>query len=467
MTVVDHPAPATAADQAHRAPVRGVGGGPAVVGTVLGVGLLAALLTVLVVALVVGGATPVDAVPFARLATRIAALGTVGTVLFAAVLRPAAPLPGASRWALPESSRRALRTASAWATAWAAATVVHALLTLAQIAGPSVTGDALRIFVADLPAGRAALVVLVAAAIVAVAARPCTIGPGAAGLLVVAAVGLVVPTVLTGHASAADDPLLTVTGLSVHVLAASIWVGGLLALLVHGRGPDDLVPAATRFSAVALVCFLATGASGLLVAWPVLDGSADLAAALGSGYGLLLLAKTAALVALGLLGWQHRRQTLPRLRSGAPGSFRRFAVVETTVMLATVVLAVALSSSPPPAAASSAAPSAGIPSVATTQPPLSPAPAAGAMAGHDHGELSVGVLIDETRFHVGSPVVAGSRVTVFNGSDAEVTITAEDGSFDVVVPANALITFPAPEDAGSYAFASRHDPAFSDVLVVG
>ena len=88
------------------------------------------------------------------------------------------------------------------------------------------------------------------------------------------------------------------------------------------------------------------------------------------------------------------------------------------------------------------------------------------MAGHDHGELSVAVLIDETRFHVAGPVDAGSRVTVHNASDTEVTITAADGSFDVVVPPHALITFAAPEAPGSYPFASRHSPSFADVLEV-
>jgi putative copper resistance protein D len=88
------------------------------------------------------------------------------------------------------------------------------------------------------------------------------------------------------------------------------------------------------------------------------------------------------------------------------------------------------------------------------------------MSGHDHGELSVTVLVDETRFHVSAPVEAASRVTVHNATATEVTITAQDGSFDVVVPAHALMTFPAPERPGSYAFTSRHSPTFNGVLVV-
>jgi putative copper resistance protein D len=404
---------------------------------------------VLLIALSVGAG-----VPLTRLAARIAALGTVGTLLFAAVLRPPSQSPAA---------RQALRAASVWATGWAAATAIHALLTLVQLVGASVTGSAFTTFVADLAAGRAAVVVLVAAMLVALLARRCTTSLGAGALLTLSVAALVVPAVLTGHSATADHHVLAATNLSVHVVAASVWVGGLLALLMHGRGRDDLAPAAQRYSAVALACFLGTGFSGLLAAWLVLgETTSGVSGALGTGYGWLLLAKTAALVALGAFGWQHRRRTLPRLRAGRPRSFRRFALVEVGVMLATVALAVALSASPPPAAAG-APPAADTPAATapTTTRPADP------MAGHDHGELSVAVLIDASRLHVAGPVEVGSRVTVHNASETEVTITAEDGSFDVVVPPHALITFAAPDEPGSYPFASRHSPSFADVLEVG
>ncbi|GAA3181383.1 hypothetical protein GCM10010531_39470 [Blastococcus jejuensis] len=421
---------------------------------------LAGLLVVLSVALAVGAGGPasggalVDRVlPVSRLVGRIAALGTVGALLFAAVLRPsAAPLPA--------GSRGALRAASVWATAWAAATAVAALLTLSQLVGPgAITPAVLWTFVSGLPAGRAALVVLAVSVLVAALARRSRSPVGAGALLVLAAAGVVVPAVLTGHSAEADHHLLAVTGLGLHVLAASLWVGGLLALLVHGRGRDDLAPAATRFSAVALACFVATGTSGVLAAWLILDDLGP-SAVLASGYGWLLAAKTAALTLLGVIGWWHRRRTLPRLRAGRPGSFRRFAAVEAGVMLATVALAVALSASPPPADGSGSAP----PAAATAPAPASPG--VEDMSGHDHGDLSVTVLVDETRFHVSAPVDAGSRVTVHNATATEVTITAQDGSFDVVVPGHALMTFPAPDQPGAYRFTSRHSSSFTGVLVV-
>lgn len=463
MTIVDRPL--VVAREAAQA--RWVSAPVAV--TVGSVGLVA----VLVLALTVGGSGSSDVgagldragplvdwgLPVVRLATRIAALGTVGALLFEAVLLPA-------RTGLPDTPRPALRAASVWATVWAATTAVHALLTLAQLVGATITLEAVRIFVADTTTGRAALVVLTASVLVALVARRTATVAGAGLLLGVAATGLVVPVVLTGHSAAAEDHVLAVTNLSVHVVAASVWTGGLLALLLHGRGRDDLAPAAARFSVVALVCFLATGLSGLLAAWLALrSGPGGLSAALGTGYGALLLAKTTALIALGGFGRHHRRRTLPLLRTGARHGFRRFAAVEAAVMLATVALAVALSSSPPPAATST-------PTPAVLAGPAAPEagaveqPAAAPMAGHDHGELSVAVLIDETRFHVAGPVDAGSRVTVHNATGTEVTITATDGSFDVVVPGHALMTFEAPDVPASYPFTSRHASSFADVLVV-
>ncbi|WP_324276689.1 hypothetical protein [Blastococcus brunescens] len=88
------------------------------------------------------------------------------------------------------------------------------------------------------------------------------------------------------------------------------------------------------------------------------------------------------------------------------------------------------------------------------------------MAGHDHGDLSVTVLIDETRFHVSAAVRPGASVTVHNPTRTEVTITAVDGSFDVVVPSGTLMTFRAPDEPGSYPFESRHSASFTGVLVV-
>ncbi len=447
-------------------------------------GLLPAVLAVLgvfVLALAVGGALGTAdpaglptagrlvewGLPAARLAARVAGVGTVGTLLFAAVL-----LPGRDG-VLPAAARGAVRAASWWAAAWASATALTAVLTVSLLLGvapPAIPVSALGGFLTDVAAGRAAVIVVALTAAVAVLARRCTRSWPAGALLSAAVAALVVPAVLTGHSAAAGDHLLAVSSLAAHVVAAAVWTGGLAALAIHGRRSGDLAGAAARYSTVALGCFVLTGVTGLTSAWVLLgSGPAGVAAALGTGYGGLLAAKTAALLALGLLGRRHRRATLPRLRAGEPGAFRRLAAVEVGVMAATVAVAVALAASPPPVPAAAGLPPAGTPAAdapASTSGAAAGPPAADLMAGHDHGELSVAVLVDEERFHVPRPVPAGSAVSVYNGSGTEVTLTADDGAFDVTVPAYTLLTFPAPAEPGGHPFTSRHDPAFRDVLVV-
>ncbi|MGY1741106.1 CopD family protein [Blastococcus sp. SYSU D01050] len=464
--LLPRPAPAAEGTTPARRPPLGLLGAGA-----LGLG------AVLVLALVAGGAAPAGAapglsgpgalvdwgLPVATLAVRVAALGTVGTLLFAAVLLPGPVLPG--------PARRAARAASRWASAWAVAVVAEAALELSRLVGVPpwrLTGDSVHVFLLQLPAGDAAFGAGTAAVAVAVGARRSAGSGAAVLLLLVAGAGVVLPTVLTGHSAAAEDHLLTTATLAVHVLAACVWVGGLLAVLVHGRGPD-LPRVAARFSAVALVAAAAVGASGLLAAGLVLDEGAGLLPGLASGYGLLLAGKTAALVALLAFGRHHRRRTLPRLAAGRPGDFRRFAAVETAVMLATVALAVALSASPPPAAAGPGGAAAEGAAGAATPPAAAGAEAQGGSTpppGHDHGDLSVPVLVDPTGVTVTGSVAPGAVVTVHNPTDADVTLTADDGSFDARIPAGSLTSFRAPDRPGSYPFTSRHAPGSSGVLVV-
>jgi hypothetical protein len=97
------------------------------------------------------------------------------------------------------------------------------------------------------------------------------------------------------------------------------------------------------FSTVALACFALVGASGLGNAWTRLGSSTSV---WSTGYGALVLAKVCALGVLGVLGWTHRRRTLPHLLAGRPHSFLRLATGEIAVVAATVGLAVALARTP-------------------------------------------------------------------------------------------------------------------------
>jgi putative copper resistance protein D len=152
--------------------------------------------------------------------------------------------------------------------------------------------------------------------------------------LVAALLGAVMPA-LTGHTGSAPDHQLAVISVALHVAAAALWVGGLGALLAlvarHRPLLDATLP---RFSALAGGCVLAVALTGVLNAATRLDGWAAL---VGTGYGWLVLAKTALLVLLAGLGGLARR----RLRAHRTPVLR-WAGLEVALMAVTMGVAAAL-----------------------------------------------------------------------------------------------------------------------------
>src|SRR5262249_34562139 len=137
----------------------------------------------------------------------------------------------------------------------------------------------------------------------------------------------------------------------LHVGAAAVWIGGLLALAValarasRRLSPEQrprftavLVP---RLSSLALVSVLVIAATGLIRALSELSAVSQL---WSTGYGRALLVKTALLLAVVALGWVNRSRLVPRLGLGA---LRRNVVAEL-VLLAGVVTAGALPAPLPP-----------------------------------------------------------------------------------------------------------------------
>jgi putative copper resistance protein D len=185
--------------------------------------------------------------------------------------------------------------------------------------------------------GRALLQTAALAAGVALAAPVAVLPPGRVALLALALAALV-PPLRTGHAATAADHDLAVVATSVHVVAVVLWVGGLGALIAQRQAPS-LALAVPRFSALALLCFVAVAASGSVATWTRLPVLSDLWT---TAYGGLLLAKAVLLLALGGAGWLHRRRTLAPVARGEHGAFARLAAAEVGLMAVALGLAVAL-----------------------------------------------------------------------------------------------------------------------------
>jgi copper transport protein len=149
-------------------------------------------------------------------------------------------------------------------------------------------------------------------------------------LVLLLGVGLLLTVALSGHASTGRlVPLAIVTDV-VHLGAASLWVGGLVTLLVAllpRRDPAELGAVVPRFSSTAFACVAAIAATGAIQGWRQL-GSID--ALVSTSYGRLLIAKVVGVAALVSLGWVSRRAVRRRLvpattlavRPAGPGADR-------------------------------------------------------------------------------------------------------------------------------------------------
>ncbi|HYK97156.1 MAG TPA: copper resistance protein CopC [Candidatus Acidoferrales bacterium] len=156
---------------------------------------------------------------------------------------------------------------------------------------------------------------------------------------------------LVSHAAAIGEPL-GIAADFIHVVAVSIWSGGVLALLVLAipaqREPRVLGATVWRFSVTALVCvavIVTTGtlqALGRLVLWEDLYETP---------YGIALLAKIVMLLALVSLGSLNLLVWGPRLRDGiaARGGLLRGVAIETVLFACVLGAAAFLTALPYPA----------------------------------------------------------------------------------------------------------------------
>jgi len=292
------------------------------------------------------GPLTIYGLPVVRAVTEIAAVLTIGALLLAAFL-----VPPESNGYLDVTGYRALRSASYSAAAWTVGALLMVPLTVADSLGRPVTDvlgfERLVAVVPQLEVATAWTFTAVFAVVVFAGCRVALSWGTSVVLLAVAVFGLV-PVASTGHSSAGGSHDIATDSLIIHVVAVSLWVGGLVAVLgLAGRraeAADRLPSAITRFSALALVCWVAMAVSGVLNAL-VRIPLADL---FGTYYGALLLAKTTALLVLGGLGFLQRRHAVAAAASGRRGALLRLGSVEVLIMFATIGLAVALGRGAPP-----------------------------------------------------------------------------------------------------------------------
>ncbi|WP_158846305.1 cytochrome c oxidase assembly protein [Saccharothrix deserti] len=279
-----------------------------------------------------------------RVLTESAAVVTIGSLLLAAFL-----VPPQENGTLAADGYAALRTAGWAALLWTLGAVLSVPFTVADALGQPVTvllEPSVLFQVAGLvEQSKAWMITAVVVALLALGCR-LALSWGWTTALFFLALFALVPVAVTGHSSGGGSHDVATNSLLYHLIAAAVWVGGLIALLAHGRrGGDHLALATTRFSKLALVCWIVMAASGVINAWVRLP----LSQLFVSGYGLLLVGKTVALVVLGVVGYFQREKSVKQVvATGSGRSLVKLAGVEVLLMFLTIGLAAALSRTPPP-----------------------------------------------------------------------------------------------------------------------
>src|SRR2546429_548022 len=166
--------------------------------------------------------------------------------------------------------------------------------------------------------------------------------------LTVTATLLVVSSAVVSHAVARVEwraPLIALD--AAHQVAAALWIGGLahLGLFAIADGRAGVTAPATirRFSALAFRSMAAIVLAGVAL---TLAYVGDLAAFVGTAYGVMVLSKVALLVPALALAWLNMRAV--RRAAEAPGT-RLFSLVEIELGLGITILfaAASLTSLPP------------------------------------------------------------------------------------------------------------------------
>lgn len=282
-----------------------------------------------------------------RAAHFLACIALFGELLFARVVARGVVRTGAVAWTL------VLAVASA--VVWLA---LEAVVMSGDAPAAAWQAKVLAQVVVDTQFGRAWLLRLVAAAIVAVALYPALRGiaavrEGRATVALAAAGAMLAALAWMGHAGAGSGAQRygELAADVAHLLAAGTWLGMLPALAARLHEETDAQARAaitlrfSRCATAAVVVILFTGIVNTRFRVGTLDALID------SDYGHVLLVKIALVASMLVLAGVNRWMLTPRLVAhGAPAAraLRRNALAEIAAGIAVVALVGALGITPPP-----------------------------------------------------------------------------------------------------------------------
>ena len=240
-----------------------------------------------------------------------------------------------------EKVRRLLKISS---TIWVIGAIGTILFTLAQILGTTLFDafdvTVIRSFITQISLGKYLAFQALMAIVVLIFSFATKKIESLIVLLVLSIAGLVAP-VFESHAASGGSHSLVIGSLVIHVIALSLWVGGVIAL--GTLSAEDRPSAVPRFSQMALWAAIAVVISGAINAWARLN----FVDAWNSSYAFIVLGKIVATVILVWIGYRHRK-TLSIKESINWAGFAKLITVEALIMGVTVIMGTWLSTSSSP-----------------------------------------------------------------------------------------------------------------------
>ncbi|MFM9919359.1 cytochrome c oxidase assembly protein [Lacisediminihabitans sp. H27-G8] len=221
---------------------------------------------------------------------------------------------------------RTLDIAAGAAGFWAIASAVTGFLTFMSFYTKPISLDAnfggvLGDFLTNKEIGQAWLASTLVAAVVTVLCFAVRNRTMLVFVTAFTAVGLV-PQALQGHSADAAGHDAAVTSLGLHVVFAAIWLGGLVTIVFIRKTLEGgrIGPIISRYSTLAIICFVVVAASGYVNAALRVGTITQLL----TPYGILVLVKIFALLALGLFGLGQRRFLVAKMQSSVNSGDRFF-----------------------------------------------------------------------------------------------------------------------------------------------
>lgn len=280
--------------------------------------------------------------PFAKLMVNVSAATMIGALALAL-------------WAFTSREKayfRSIDVAAGAALLLTLSSALTALLTFINVSMVPLSLDAnfgqqLGFFLTQLELGQAWLITTLVAAFVAVLLIAVT---NQTGLFFVglAAVFTLVPMALQGHSAGVSGHAMAITSLGLHVVFVSVWLGGIVTLILLRNVIEStrLATVVARYSTLAIVAFIVVAVSGFANAMVRVGTIENLFV---TEYGQLVVAKMIAMFALGVFGFLQRGYLIKKMAGSAiHKAFWWFIAIELAVMGIASGLAAGLARTPTP-----------------------------------------------------------------------------------------------------------------------